>query len=145
MTVSRKTKVGFCALMAGGLVCVVSPIMRSRSVRALVDPKDATYELPYLFIWATTEMWLILIIASIPQLRPLFLHWFWNEARRSRQNGSKEPQFLNDARLPGDITVDDVEKLKAHAETHVAPAGAMLMVTVPSGTLSSVMGREEEV
>lgn len=60
------------------LSCVISPIQRSRAVLVLLNPSDFTYELPDLYVWCMSEMWVIMIIASIPPLRPLFLHWFWN-------------------------------------------------------------------
>ncbi|KAF2148574.1 hypothetical protein K461DRAFT_297978 [Myriangium duriaei CBS 260.36] len=87
LNVSLRTKIGFCGLMAGGLICMIGPIERSLNVKALVNPPDPTYTVPLLIVWAMSEMWLITIIACIPPLRPLFIKWF-RSGRRSSTNRS---------------------------------------------------------
>ncbi|KAF2156362.1 hypothetical protein K461DRAFT_310834 [Myriangium duriaei CBS 260.36] len=72
---SMRTKVGFCVLMAGGVICAVAAIMRTHYTTILRTPKDPTYDLVTFLGWASTELWLVTIIASIPPLRPLFLRW----------------------------------------------------------------------
>lgn len=76
MNATRRTKVGFCVLMAGGLICAIAPIERSFTTRTLLTTSDPTYKVMPFNIWAGTELWLLLIIGTIPPLRPLFLHWF---------------------------------------------------------------------
>ncbi|KAF2155513.1 hypothetical protein K461DRAFT_318248 [Myriangium duriaei CBS 260.36] len=72
---SLKTKIGFCILMAGGVICAVAAIMRTHYTTILRSPKDPTYDLVTFLAWASTELWFVTIIASIPPLRPLFLRW----------------------------------------------------------------------
>ncbi|KAK0513982.1 hypothetical protein JMJ35_003704 [Cladonia borealis] len=52
--ISTRAKIGLSLLMAGGVL-------------------NTTYALSYLVIWAWTEEWLVLILGSLPPLRPLFL------------------------------------------------------------------------
>ncbi|KAF2151489.1 hypothetical protein K461DRAFT_174000 [Myriangium duriaei CBS 260.36] len=65
-------KIGFCALMAGGVACAVGPIVRAVYLLSLDHPDDITYQLPFFQVWGLVEVWVVLIIASVPPLRPLF-------------------------------------------------------------------------
>lgn len=38
----------------------------------LDHPDDITYQLPFFQVWGLVEVWVVLIIASIPPLRPVF-------------------------------------------------------------------------
>ncbi|KAF2156555.1 hypothetical protein K461DRAFT_288959 [Myriangium duriaei CBS 260.36] len=75
---SLRTKVGFCVLMAGGLLCAIAAIMRTYYISKLINPADPTWDLVSFLAWASTELWFVIIIASIPPLRPLFIRWFGN-------------------------------------------------------------------
>ncbi|KAF2157042.1 hypothetical protein K461DRAFT_309230 [Myriangium duriaei CBS 260.36] len=90
MNASLRTKIGFCGLMAGGLICAVAPIERSFSAKSLNNSPDPTWDVMTFQTWAGTELWLILIIASIPPLRPLFLHWF---QRRQNPGANVNPEI----------------------------------------------------
>ncbi|GAM82370.1 hypothetical protein ANO11243_003490 [Dothideomycetidae sp. 11243] len=59
-----------------GSSCAIAPIERSFTTRTLLTTSDPTYKVMPFNIWAGTELWLLLIIGTIPPLRPLFLHWF---------------------------------------------------------------------
>ncbi|GAM89067.1 hypothetical protein ANO11243_071020 [Dothideomycetidae sp. 11243] len=75
---SLRTKVGFCALMAGGIICAAAAIMRTYYITKLRHPTDPTWDLVPFLAWASTELWFVIIIGSIPPLRPLFIRWFGN-------------------------------------------------------------------
>lgn len=93
---SLRTKIGFCALMAGGCLCAVAACVRTAYITRLRNPADPTWELVPFLAWASTEMWTIMLIGSVPPLRPLFLRWFGNtkslitnSMTRSRNGGTR--------------------------------------------------------
>ena len=49
--------------------------MRTHYTTILRKPRDPTYDLVTFLGWASTELWLVTIIASVPPLRPLFIRW----------------------------------------------------------------------
>ncbi|KAF2148956.1 hypothetical protein K461DRAFT_315900 [Myriangium duriaei CBS 260.36] len=83
LKVSHRTKIGFCFLMAGGLFPATAAIIRNVYLKRLTDVSDISYTLSPFIIWAMTEMWMVVILGSIPPLRPLFERVV---LRRSPQN-----------------------------------------------------------
>ncbi|PSK57844.1 hypothetical protein B9Z65_9046 [Elsinoe australis] len=73
---SLKVKIGFCALMAAGAIPSLAVIVRTTQLKALSSSKDITWDFGPFMIWASTELWTVIIIGSIPPLRPLFLRLF---------------------------------------------------------------------
>lgn len=90
---SLKMKIGFCVLMGGGLMYVaptlrlcrtplilhsaaISVALRSYYIKTLSDSIDVTYAFTDFMIWGGTELWLVIILGSIPPLRPLFAKLF---------------------------------------------------------------------
>ncbi|KAF2148147.1 hypothetical protein K461DRAFT_325065 [Myriangium duriaei CBS 260.36] len=73
---SLRTKVGFCMLMGTGLLCTIASTIRTVYVKKLTQGGDVTTELATFLAWANTELWFIIILGSVPPLRPLFISWF---------------------------------------------------------------------
>ncbi|KAF2221427.1 hypothetical protein BDZ85DRAFT_283498 [Elsinoe ampelina] len=73
---SKKVKIGFCALMAFGAIPSIAVIIRTTLLKRLATSKDITWDFGPFMIWASTELWSVIIIGSIPPLRPLFLRLF---------------------------------------------------------------------
>ncbi|KAF2153598.1 hypothetical protein K461DRAFT_293852 [Myriangium duriaei CBS 260.36] len=72
LQLSTRTKIGFCVLMAGGFLPAVAGIMRCLYTQRLNSTADITSELRPFITWAITELWFVIILGSIPPLRPLF-------------------------------------------------------------------------
>ncbi|TKX20156.1 hypothetical protein C1H76_7657 [Elsinoe australis] len=76
MKAATKTRVGFVVLMAGGILPGIAAVIRAIFTYGLGDSKNVTMAWSRFTIWAIIELWLIIILGSIPPLRPLFLKFF---------------------------------------------------------------------
>lgn len=74
---SRQVKVAFCLLMAIGILPSIAVILRIRSLPSIASSPDPTHQFGGFILWAATEVWLVIILGSIPPLRPLFLRVFY--------------------------------------------------------------------
>lgn len=72
LNLSWKRKLGLCALMGGGYIAAIAGIMKTIYIKLITATTDVTYAEHPLIIWAYTEMWLIIILGSVPQLRVVF-------------------------------------------------------------------------
>ncbi|GAM90477.1 hypothetical protein ANO11243_085210 [Dothideomycetidae sp. 11243] len=70
---SRRVKVGFCALMAVGIIPGVASLARVHVLRLVYQEVDVTYRIGLFMISTTIEVGSLIILGSIPPLRPLFL------------------------------------------------------------------------
>ncbi|TKX25771.1 hypothetical protein C1H76_1917 [Elsinoe australis] len=71
-----KVKLGFCALMAGGVLPAVASVVRTVLLPTLITSKDITYDFGGFMVWSATELWAVIILGSIPPLRPLLTRFF---------------------------------------------------------------------
>ena len=88
LKMSRRGKWAFCGLMAGGILPAAAGIVRMAYSQRLVTGIDVTCKslhdskaniadvgtddlVPFL-AWSATEMWFVIILGSVPPLRPLF-------------------------------------------------------------------------
>ncbi|GAM87670.1 hypothetical protein ANO11243_056970 [Dothideomycetidae sp. 11243] len=78
---------GTCPRVKLALVANYVQAERSLVTRDMTHGHDPTWEVTPLLGWGTAELWMILVIASMPPLRPLFRHWF-NRERIVAQSGS---------------------------------------------------------
>ncbi|GAB7344698.1 hypothetical protein MBLNU457_3173t2 [Dothideomycetes sp. NU457] len=78
---TMKMKLGFCVLMSGGLVTALSSALRTYYIRSLAS-RDFTHSTAHFMIWGGTELWLLIILGSIPPLRPLFAKLFTKARQR---------------------------------------------------------------
>ncbi|CAK3792472.1 Hypothetical predicted protein [Lecanosticta acicola] len=72
LDLSWRRKLGLCALMGGGYIAAIAGIIKTIYIKLITATTDITYAEHPLLIWAYTEMWLIIILGSIPQLRVMF-------------------------------------------------------------------------
>lgn len=79
--------------------------MRTRYTFILSHPKDATYDLVTFLAWASTELWFVVIIASIPPLRPLFLRWAGKTKKVISRSGTR-----SNTNQDGSIPLESVNK-----------------------------------
>ncbi|KAF4552367.1 Hypothetical protein D9617_10g073480 [Elsinoe fawcettii] len=106
---SVKMKVGFCLLMAGGIIPAAAGTVKAVMLDFLRKPNDITYEFAPFMTWAATELWLIIILGSIPPLRPLFVRLFRKAASTINSgNGSRGPATLG--RTGGSVPLQSVSK-----------------------------------
>ncbi|PNS17610.1 hypothetical protein CAC42_3005 [Sphaceloma murrayae] len=84
---SFRIKLGFCALMAGGILPAAAAIIRTYYIKRLENPNDFTWEFVPFLSWACTELWFVIILGSIPPLRPLFKRWFGKVKSNLSQSG----------------------------------------------------------
>ncbi|PNS15652.1 hypothetical protein CAC42_4104 [Sphaceloma murrayae] len=92
MTGSRATRIGICAVMAGGLLPFTAAIGRVVHLKTLEQLHDPTKQLVPLCIWAITEQWFVIILGCLPPLRSYFARYF---------NGLASP--VASVRLPADV------------------------------------------
>ncbi|KAF2153625.1 hypothetical protein K461DRAFT_266762 [Myriangium duriaei CBS 260.36] len=69
---SMKIKIGFCALMGVGIIPGIVSLYRIHTLGLIYHELDATYALGTFSVWAGVEMCSLIILGSIPPLRPLF-------------------------------------------------------------------------
>ncbi|KAI7493136.1 hypothetical protein KC367_g8789 [Hortaea werneckii] len=71
LQMSWKRKAGLCALMGGGIVAGICGALKTVQVQQAYASQDVSYNLYPLLVTTLVEGWMILILASIPPLRPL--------------------------------------------------------------------------
>ncbi|KAI9652253.1 MAG: hypothetical protein M1831_007101 [Alyxoria varia] len=69
---SRPLKLAISAILGLGAFMGVCAIMKALQLNALANSADSTYDYYGLICWSNTEMWVTIIIPSIPPLWPLF-------------------------------------------------------------------------
>ncbi|KAF4550045.1 Hypothetical protein D9617_19g103500 [Elsinoe fawcettii] len=74
---SMRVKVGFCLLMAVGTLPAIASGLRTVKVPSLSKSTNPTKDLADFMLWAIVEFWSIVILTSVPVLRPLFLRVFY--------------------------------------------------------------------
>ena len=73
LKVSKGTKFGLAGLMCLGIFAAGCAIMKTYYLPRMTARADFTWETQYMILWFTTEMYVILVAATVPTLRPLFL------------------------------------------------------------------------
>lgn len=71
LQMSWKRKAGLCALMGGGIIAGICGALKTVQVQQAYASQDVSYNLYPLLVTTLVEGWMILILASIPPLRPL--------------------------------------------------------------------------
>ncbi|KAL9131001.1 MAG: hypothetical protein Q9217_000943 [Psora testacea] len=103
LKISNKIKIGLCLLMAGGFIAAASGVVKTVNLKLISVEHDITYHISTLCIWAYTECWLVLILGSLPPLRPLFVCVFQQlstTASRSRNKSSGYYPQLGNINIP---------------------------------------------
>ncbi|KAF2157618.1 hypothetical protein K461DRAFT_289919 [Myriangium duriaei CBS 260.36] len=76
LQISRKAKISFCVLMGLSAIPGIASICRAVIVQRAISGLDVTYTYINLMVWCDVELWAIIILGSIPPLRPLFMKMF---------------------------------------------------------------------
>lgn len=89
-------KLGLGCAMSLGLIATGAAIVKTIQLQDLTARSDYTYETVALVIWFTTEMYIIIVAACVPTLRPLLplLHG----RRPSRKSASRSRENYSSAR-----------------------------------------------
>ncbi|WPH01524.1 Hypothetical protein R9X50_00437000 [Acrodontium crateriforme] len=123
LNVSLRRKIFLSALMGGGSFAAVAGISKTVYIKNGPTTTDPTYQIYPLWISTYTEMWLILMLSSIPQLRIFFVRQVKQSAsvlrssfiqrrmRRKQSSGSPQPadqepvgaEMHADERLPIEV------------------------------------------
>lgn len=74
---TMRVKVMFCGLMGLGLIPAVASILRTSKVEVINSSPDVTRTYGPFMLWIAIELWVIVILTSVPVLRPLFLKVFY--------------------------------------------------------------------
>ncbi|KAF2227339.1 hypothetical protein BDZ85DRAFT_2220 [Elsinoe ampelina] len=85
---SMRVKVGFCLLMAVGTLPAIASGIRTVKVPSLSKSSNPTKDLADFMLWAIVEFWSIVILTSVPVLRPLFLRVFYGVKNGSYGHGT---------------------------------------------------------
>ncbi|KAF4556138.1 Hypothetical protein D9617_1g080130 [Elsinoe fawcettii] len=88
---SQRVKIAFCLLMAIGILPSIAVILRIVSLPSITSSKDPTYDFGKFMLWGVSEIWLVIILGSIPPLRPLFLRIFYGIHPNSSGKGTSAP------------------------------------------------------
>ncbi|KAF4554018.1 Hypothetical protein D9617_5g068940 [Elsinoe fawcettii] len=108
---NMRVKIGFCLLMAFGAIPSIAVIIRTTLLGKLATSKDITWDFGPFMIWASTELWTVIIIGSIPPLRPLFLRLFFKVS--SQITTSKDRTGGRTNNTGGDRTGISMSKMKS--------------------------------
>ncbi|KAL9071995.1 MAG: hypothetical protein Q9157_005266 [Trypethelium eluteriae] len=98
LNMSWKKKLSLWGLFLGGVVASIAAIIKTVNVLTIRTAADKTYATSPLLIWSMVEFWLIILVGSIPPLRPLFLKGLRREQTGSHKY-SKSRSRTNDVRL----------------------------------------------
>ncbi|PSK53762.1 hypothetical protein B9Z65_7568 [Elsinoe australis] len=86
-----RVKVGFCLLMAVGIVPAAAAFVRIQLLTRLHTAKDPTYESGLFLLSAAVEAASLIILCSIPPLRPLFIRVIWGPPTLSTGTRTTHP------------------------------------------------------
>jgi len=117
LQMSWKRKAGLCALMGGGVIAGACGAIKTVQVQLAYESEDVTYNIYPLLVTSLVEAWMILILASIPPLRPLFAKAF-EKTRATLSHGS--------------VAYDRTAKSQRHVDSH----GTIQLNELPRGSKS---------
>ncbi|KAF4548132.1 Hypothetical protein D9617_31g063680 [Elsinoe fawcettii] len=98
---SINVKIGFCFLMAIGIIPGLASFIRITQLDKLRSTKDVTWDMPLFSVWTMVEAWLGIILSSIPPLRPLFLRIVYGITGSSGGGSSKTRPSGGVSRMTG--------------------------------------------
>ncbi|PNS16265.1 Saccharolysin [Sphaceloma murrayae] len=93
---SMRVKVGFCLLMAIGILPSIAVVVRITLLPKISGSLDPTYDFTEFMFWAASELWAVIILSSIPPLRPLFLRVFYDIKSKSGSYGGSKITTIRD-------------------------------------------------
>ncbi|GAM90007.1 hypothetical protein ANO11243_080470 [Dothideomycetidae sp. 11243] len=125
LKVSLKVKVGFCLLMGVGTIAGVASIMRDVVTQESVDGNDVTYTYLRLVPWSVVEQTTIIILGTVPTLRPLFRRVFGRDTPAQSSKATR-PYGGYELGSHGQNTL-----LKPHSQSATPKNGTINVSTTP--------------
>ncbi|KAF4547226.1 Hypothetical protein D9617_52g060470 [Elsinoe fawcettii] len=80
-------KLMICSLMGVGVVPAITVILRMTMLPYLTPGGDLTYDFYHFMLWSTLELWLVIILGSLPPLRPLFIRVLYDVVTQPIEDG----------------------------------------------------------
>ncbi|KAF2153677.1 hypothetical protein K461DRAFT_292394 [Myriangium duriaei CBS 260.36] len=100
---TMRVKVMFCCLMGLGILPMIASVLRTSFVPGINSSPNVTRAFGPFMLWIVIELWVIVILTSIPVLRPLFLKIFYG-IKTSRASRSTNPNGLTGGTKPDHIS-----------------------------------------
>ncbi|KAF2149649.1 hypothetical protein K461DRAFT_297100 [Myriangium duriaei CBS 260.36] len=86
LKITQRTKLGFCALMAVGCLPAIASFVRFHLLSEIYAVSDFPYAEGKFMIWASVEVGSLIILGSIPPLRPLFMRIVYGSVDKFRSS-----------------------------------------------------------
>ncbi|KAF2151505.1 hypothetical protein K461DRAFT_322740 [Myriangium duriaei CBS 260.36] len=83
-----QVKIGFCALMGLGVLPAIASFARYHLLHRMYAVQDTSYAEGLFMIWAAVEVGSLIILGSIPPLRPLFMRIAYGESKIRISHGA---------------------------------------------------------
>ncbi|GAM87920.1 hypothetical protein ANO11243_059480 [Dothideomycetidae sp. 11243] len=126
-----KIKVMFCLLMGVGMLPAIVSVFRVTHIPAPSISKDITLDFADFMILCVVEFWAIVILTSIPVLRPLFLRIFYGI--KSSTHSKSGPQSKFSAAHGG---------VSNHVTRNKSTGASRIMDTEKYGSEENVLGHD---
>jgi hypothetical protein len=104
-----KTKLGLSLLLGLSIIAMIACVIKTIELKALGDPVDFTMSTVNFVVWFTIEQYIVIIVASVPTLRPLVIHLSKKFPRLKRMKDfwkvtdSKDESGREQSRSPGHV------------------------------------------
>ena len=107
------------------LRAMIASIVKTYEARALSEILDYTYDLVIYVIWVSIELNVVMIVATIPLLRPLFLRNTFSFGRRSRAQQGTVLSSMTSLPRKGweNITLDSILSKKDKIKSQTSELG----------------------
>ncbi|KAI9882289.1 MAG: hypothetical protein M1823_005967 [Watsoniomyces obsoletus] len=76
LNMSLRKRVGLCALLGTGLLAAVSAAIKTTHLPNLTARGDFTWSTFDIWLWSEIELYILVVCASLPTMRPLFIKIF---------------------------------------------------------------------
>ncbi|KAF2458075.1 hypothetical protein BDY21DRAFT_320566 [Lineolata rhizophorae] len=73
--ISLRQKLGLCAILGLGLLAAVFASIKIVHLKGLTERSDLNFETYNLWVWTGAEIFIIIVTASAPPLKPLVIRW----------------------------------------------------------------------
>ncbi|CAJ2508491.1 Uu.00g135170.m01.CDS01 [Anthostomella pinea] len=118
---SVKAKLGLACLLCLSILAMIASIVKTYEARALSEVLDYTWDLCPYVIWLSIELNVVIIVSSIPLLRPLFRRTIQQRVERQHQQGWATSTFDSVFSKKGLSRVDSQEYIVRQHGSHYPP------------------------
>lgn len=106
-----KRKIGLCGLMGGGLIATACCIVKTVEIKNAAATTDITYALGKLNLFSYVEDWVIIMVGSMPPLRPLFVKLF-----RKTQEAVHKSNYTNAHGTTRGLSLQSIPHFGGHSK-----------------------------